>query len=69
MFKIASALNGSYVRQSVTTLGKKLLSQVKNIIFQKNKNNYFIFFEKNEKLIFWLKFFCVHLPCKTRYGR
>ena len=57
MLKIVSALNGSYVRQSVTTLGIELQLHLINIIFQK-KN---IIFQQNKSLIiilfFWKKLF------------
>ena len=72
MLKIVSALNGSSVCQSVTTLGIELQLQLKKILFKKNiffnKLFFKIFFVFLEKSIFWL-IFVGHIPCKTTYGR
>ena len=72
MLKIVSVLNGSSVRQSVTTLGielqlqlKKILFFKKNIIFQQQIFlKYFLFLEKT---IFGL-IFVGHIPHKTTYA-
>ena len=58
MLKIAFALNGSSVSQSVTTLGIELLFQVKKILLflnkQIKKKYLFCFLENKEKSDFWV---------------
>ena len=58
MLKIAFALNGSSVSQSVTTLGIELLFQVKKILLFLNKQikkiYIFCFLENKEKSDFWV---------------
>ena len=63
MLKIAFALNGSSVSQSVTTLGIELLFQVKKILLflnkQIKKNIYFLFWKIRKKVIFGFNFLLV----------